>query len=91
MNHIESFATNINDHNLATDHDDIDSHEEPVARDSFKDVELVIKTTVTKFSQYRVQRFGYAKYLLPLIEDLHPHKCVEDKSWNLGNFAVGLI
>jgi hypothetical protein len=48
VHNIEGFATDEYDHNLAANHNNINSHEEPVAADSFEYVELVIETTVAK-------------------------------------------
>lgn len=40
------------DHNLSPNHDDVDSDEEPIVGDTFKNVELVVKTTVaTKYQK----------------------------------------
>src|SRR5438105_1051493 len=42
----ESNTSNENDHNLATNHDNINTNEEPVVSDALKDIELIVKATI---------------------------------------------
>jgi hypothetical protein len=48
MYDIEGLASNKDNHDLTPDHDAVNGNEEPVPRDTFKNVEFVIKATITK-------------------------------------------
>lgn len=87
LSDLECSSSNINDHNLSPNHDDVDSDEEPIAGDTLKNVELIVKTTVAvgvrsraaEQSQMRCKH----KNLLVLVENLHPHKSVENQSLHM--------
>ena len=59
---IESLASNINDHDLATDHHAIDTDEEVVPGYTFEDIELIIETTITGF----VSKGAFMRVLIAL-------------------------
>ena len=45
---VESCASDEDNHDLATDHDTVDTHEKVIPSDAFKDVKLVIKSAVAE-------------------------------------------
>ena len=101
MYDIEGLASNKYNHDLTPDHDAVNRYEEPVPRDTFKYVEFVIKAAVTRIWLALITSARRRKsfYSLPLIEDLHPDKSVEDKGGNLtllvgrlvGEYRLGSI
>lgn len=55
---LECSSSNENDHNLSPNHDNIDSDEEPIAGNTLKNVEFIVKTTVAiggQRSSYRIR------------------------------------
>ena len=43
----ESFTADEDDHDLSTNHDDIDAHEKDIACDALENIEFIVKTTIT--------------------------------------------
>lgn len=78
----ERLATDKNDQHLCATHCEVDADEKPILEQALKDVEAVVKATVTVFKSvlHAQGAFESSVYLLPLVENLHPHKCVENKS-----------
>ena len=92
MHNAECFASNENDHDLASNHDEIYGHEKPITTDALKDIKLVVKSTIARswlalLEIARCEKF----YSLPLIENLHPYESIEDKGGNLFLFVVRLV
>lgn len=63
----EGLATDENDGDLQTDHENVNEDEELIALQTLKDVVLVVQSSVVE-----------------LIENLHPHKGIEDDGAELG-------
>lgn len=53
---IERLTTDKDDQDLSTTHNDANTDEEPILEEAFKDVELVVQTTVAKKKKLLVDR-----------------------------------
>ena len=92
MHNVECFASNEDDHDLASNHDEIYGHEKPITTDALKDIKLVVKSTIARswLALLEITRCGKL-YSLPLIENLHPYESIEDKGGNLFLFVGRLV
>lgn len=76
----ECLTTNEHDQALTSDNDELDPNEPPVVKNSFKDIEVVVQSPRAKkalaYSTVQPSKFS----LLVLVENLHPHKRVENRA-----------
>lgn len=92
MHNVEGLSSYEDDHYLAADHDNIDSQEKPIVEGAFKDIEFVIKPAITMSRGLEICIARQNMFdLLPLVENLHPHECVEYECRHLVYLSIRLI
>lgn len=80
----ESRTANKDDQYLPATHNAANPYEEPVLEQAFKDIELVIQTSIATHTLIAAMvPEEWVLNLLPLVEDLHPDKCIEHQGVDL--------
>lgn len=52
MNDVEGLSSDEDDEDLATDHDNIDSQEEPIVEDALENIQFVVQAAIARFIRW---------------------------------------